>query len=232
MPFKREYYPSDALKILNRSEGRAGISGQLAHAIKRHLRNSATGGQHTGVSKEVFARRWEANPIDEDGNYRVNSGWLGKGDMALLLCQLLNSECGGFGLEALDRGVQRVTVRHYFRDATDFFGNQLTGAVAELRVSANAPTLVYHDNHPNNPLRGQIRSITINPPTYKGVIRMKDVMGAVAVLDNLGGELHLQTFYPLFASSGPACAEYQQGGVATTVFPRADGSPWTVVRIV
>lgn len=231
MAFKREYYPSDTIKILNRSEGRAGTTGQAAHAMSTHLRNSAAGGRHVGVDRDTFARRWEANPYDDGNNLRINSGWLGKGDMAMLLCELLNSDYGGYGLEALDDGAARSVVHYYFKHGLDLFGNQFEGAVAEIRVLPNAPTFSYHNNHPSNPFRGQLKSIKVNPPTYKGVIRMKDVVGAVAVLDNLGGELHVQTFYPLFTVEGPPFAEFRRGTVTITVRTGGNGKAFRSISL-
>lgn len=231
MALKREYYPSDTIKILNESEGRAGVSGKAAHAISRHLRNSATGGRHTGVSKETFANRFADDPFDEHGNQRQNSGWLGKGDMSILLCELLNSAYGQHALGGLDQGAQRASVQYYFKHGKDFHGNAFDGASAEFRIAATAPTIVRHNDHPNNPLRGQIRSITINKPKVTGVVRMKDVLGAVAVLDNLGGTLHLQTFFPLFEATSPASAEYQQGVVKVT-WQDVGGEPFRIISLL
>ena len=221
MAFVREYYPSDAIKILNESEGREGSSGKAAHSMSRHLRhapakdysqdNKGVGALHNGVSASTFAKRFENNPLYDDGNYRINSGWLGKGDMALLLCQLLNSPAGQAGLRGLDEFSTRAMVQTYFAAPTDLNGNKLGGAVAEIRTSAVAPTLTYHPVNAHHPLSGQLKSIKINKPVYKGVIRYKDIVGAVAVLDKLGNTLHLQTFFPLFTVSGQPMAEYDIG---------------------
>jgi hypothetical protein len=96
----------------------------------------------------------------------------------------------------------------------------------------NAPIFSYHNDHPNNPFRGQLKSVTQVKPTYKGVIRVKDILGAVAVLDNLAGTLHVQTFYPLFAPNGPPFAEYQRGQVRVRVQTGGNGQPFTSISLV
>jgi hypothetical protein len=231
MAFVREYYPSDAIKFLNKSEGQPGMSGEAAHAMAMHLRHSpgpdsrGAQGLHQGVGAGKFAKRFQDNPIDDNGNYRINSGWLGKGDMAILLSQLLNSPAGQSGLAGLDSHATRVVVQTYFSDARDFHGKKLGGAVAEIRTSPSAPTLSYHAINPQNPLSGQLRSVKINKPTHIGVIRMKDIVGAVAVLDKVAGGLHVQTFYPLFTVNGQAQAEYKIGTMKKLVTFNAAGQP-------
>lgn len=225
MPYKREYYPSDAIKIINQSEKRQGVSGKEAHAISRHLRNSATGGNHDGVELGIFLKRWEDNPYSDSGETRINSGWLGKGDMALLLSNLLNSPVGQAALGGLDASATRASVTAYFSDAQDFFGNRFGGAVAELRTMIQAPIFKYHAVHPKNPYSGQLKSIKVQKAKHKGVLRMRDIVGAVAVLDDLGGTTpHLQTFYPLFYKVGNSFSEYAIGGGVRTNTDTGNGN--------
>ncbi|MCB9958798.1 MAG: hypothetical protein H6843_09365 [Rhodospirillaceae bacterium] len=212
MAFARDYTPAQTLKILNESEGQAGTSGELAHAFSRHLRNSA----HGGVGKAAFAARWETDPYDDNTDYRINSGWLAKGDMAVLLCRLLNSPIGQAGLHGLDGAADRVCVNGFFKDVSGFGGTSLGGAVAELRALPQPADFIYHDDHPKNPLRGQLKTIKTKPMKFKGVIRMKDIVGAVAVLDKMGTRLHVQTFYPLFTVVGRGFAEYRMGTSVVT----------------
>ena len=240
MALKHEYYPSDTIKILNQSEGRAGISGQAAHAMSTHLRHRPAASsnpiaekpQHTGVGAGVFASRWSNDPYDDKGQFRINSGWLGKGDMVLLLCQLLNSMPGQYALGVLDArgGGTRAVVQHYFAGAKDLFGNTLSGVAAEIRVLPNAPIFSYHNDNPNNPFRGQLKAVTKVVPTYKGVLRGKDLFGAVSVLDNLAGTLHVQTFYPLFTAYGPEYVDYRTAQAKFIVeFP--NGKPWVQMTL-
>ena len=224
MAFSREYYPSDTIKILNESEGKAGISGKLAHAFSRHLVSTAKGSLHQGVDRDTFANRFANDPLDEHGEERVNSGWAAKGDMAVVLCELLNSDVGQYGLSGLDGGATRACVQYFGTGSVvdPIFRQPLSGNRSEFRFAAVAPTITYHNNHPKNPLRGQVRSITPNKRITKGVIRMKDLVGSFAVLDKMGDRLHLQTFFPLFTISGLAFGEYQIGGMKN-VGERKDG---------
>ncbi|MCA8906898.1 MAG: hypothetical protein KDA49_15100 [Rhodospirillaceae bacterium] len=212
MAFARDYTPAQTLKILNDSEGQPGTSGENAHAFSRHLRNSG----HGGVSKATFAARWENDPYDDNSEYRINSGWLGKGDMAVLLCRLLNSPIGQAGLGGLDGSADRVCVNAFFSDTSGFGGTSLGGAVAVLRGLPQPAEFIYHDDHPKNPLRGQLKTIKTKPMKFKGVIRMKDIVGGVAVLDKMGTRLHVQTFYPLFEVKGRGFAEYRMGTSVVT----------------
>lgn len=242
MTVVRQYYPADAIKLLNGSEGKAGRSSELAHSMSRHLRQSPrlkSAGEkplHQGVDADVFARRFENNPLNDDGSDRINSGWLGKGDMAMLLCRLLNSPAGRSGLAGLDApatraGAKRVMVQAYFTSATDLSGTKFSGARAEMRTSTVAPTITRHGDDPRNPLHGQIRTIRMNRPVHRGVIRRKDIVGAVAVLDNVGDSLHIQTFYPLFTVSGRPKAEYDVGPVRKVVEIGSDGAPHTTLQL-
>lgn len=232
MPYCREYFPSDALKIINQSENKPGTSGKNAHAISRHLRNSAKGSNHHGVELGIFLKRWEDNPYTDSGDTRINSGWLGKGDMALLLTNLLNSPVAQAALSALDKNATRASVTAYFTDAEDFFGNRFGGAVAELRTMVQSPIFQYHPVHERNPFSGQLKSIRVQKAKHKGVLRIRDIVGAVAVLDNMGGSNpHLQTFYPLFYTVGKSFSEFSIGTCVKTLVDLGGGKLQTMLRI-
>jgi hypothetical protein len=173
MPFRREYFPSDTLKLINKSEGklvRDGVQrdptpdeklkGVQAHSVGRHLVKDAPGGLGHGAARDQIRDRFLGDPYDD-----MSSGWLGKGDMSILLCELLNSAVGQAGLGALDNGAGRVAI-HYVNEGklARLFGGlagQIRMLSGEIRVSAVAPTLLYHEGD-RNPKKGQIRKVVYN----------------------------------------------------------------------
>jgi hypothetical protein len=239
MPFRREYFPSDTLKLINKSEGRLvrdgkqrdptadeKLKGHQAHSVGRHLAKGAPGGLGHGAPKDQIRDRFLADPYDDKGELRMSSGWLGKGDMAVLLCELLNSPAGQAGLGGLDSGAGRVGI-HYVNEGKleKLFGGlvgQLKMLSGEIRVSAVAPTLLYHEGE-KNPKRGQIRKIVYNKYKALGVLRERDVAAVHAVLDAFGNELHLQTLFPS-VDLEKSYAEWKQGGVVINVIDDGKGN--------
>lgn len=119
MSYAREYSAADALRLINRSEHlavRDGVRGtaaalgvpddKVAHSLSRHLLKGSPGALGEGVASNEFRDRFLDAPENR------NSGWLGKGEMALLLCEALNSNIGQHALRQLDRGVGRIMI-HY-----------------------------------------------------------------------------------------------------------------------
>jgi len=207
--FRREYYPSDTIKIVNQSEGKMGSTGKAAHAIAEHLMKGAPGAVQynealskakggvrmdgVGISGEGFRDRFKDSPGT------ANSGWLGKGDMALLLCELLNSDVGQEAMGALDSGVQRVEV-HYLnlKKMAHIFGSLgnvnmkhsnwlVTPAVSQM-VTQTAK------NKAGETISFQKKVTT--PKQVNSVVKAVDLASIHAVLDAMAGRLHLQTLFP------------------------------------
>ncbi|MCK5122076.1 MAG: hypothetical protein KAQ91_08830 [Methylococcales bacterium] len=213
MALKREYYPSDTLKLINTSESlvvRNKIRGNastfqdvddkyFSHTIGRHLLKGTPGSRGLGIQKDEFRDRFLNAPDN------VNSGWAGKGEMAILLCELLNSDAGQYALGLMDRGIGRVVV-HYLNEGK--LANLTYGAkLQESRVTVtpasvqviqealinrrtNQPVLV------NGVQKIINKSITI-PKQSVAQIKANDIATVNAVLDCFGNKsLHLQTFFP------------------------------------
>jgi hypothetical protein len=241
MPLMREYYPSDTLKLINRSESllvRGGVRGtaamlgaddkHAAHSIGRHLLKGAPGARGLGVPMAEFRDRF----LDAPDN--VSSAWAGKGEMAILLCELLNSDIGQYALGQMDRGVSRVIV-HYLNlgKLAGLFGG-LAGKAAfrESRIivtpAAEVVTMVPVINTKTNKpvmVNGAAKMIaqrTLLPRKAAADVKAKDIASVNAVLDRAVGALHLQTFYP---SSDPVVsfAEWRVGGVSMRAAYDANG---------
>ena len=207
--FRREYYPSDTIKIVNQSEGKVGSTGKAAHAIAEHLMKGSPGAvlygvaeslakggvrvNNVGISKDDFRDRFKESPGT------ANSGWLGKGDMSLLLCELLNSDVGQEAMGALDTGVQRVEV-HYLNEKkmAKLFGglgavgmNQSNWLVTPAKTEMVTKSVV---NKKGDTVTFQARVTT--PKVVTPSVKATDLASIHAVLDNMAGRLHLQTLFP------------------------------------
>src|SRR5690606_16973203 len=101
---------SEALAVRNGVRGTASALGvedkHTAHTIGRHLVKGSPGALGLGIEFSAFRDRFLEAPDN------LSSAWAGKGEMAILLCELLNSDIGQLALGHLDRGVHRVMV-HY-----------------------------------------------------------------------------------------------------------------------
>jgi hypothetical protein len=209
------------LKLINQSEhhlvrGRvqqtaeaAGADpSKAAHSIGRHLLKGAPGARGLGVPAEEFRDRF----LDAPG--AVNSGWAGKGEMALLLSELLNSDIGQFALGALDRGANRIAV-HYLNAGKLA---ALTGHVKmnESRVTVvPAQEVITMKDIFNKKTGALIKSIPAKqtiPGSKSAKVLAKDVAVVNAVLDRHGQGLHLQTLFPS-SEAAESYADWRIGGV-------------------
>jgi hypothetical protein len=222
MPYAREYSAADALRMINRSEAlvvRNGVRGTgaalgvdedyTAHTISRHLLKGSPGARGAGVAFDAFRDRFLGSPENR------NSGWAGKGEMAILLCEALNSVIGQHALGQLDKRVTRVMV-HYLN-----LGKlaALTGRVA-LKESSYAVTPAHDivnlvpvmNTKTNQPVmvKGVAKMIPVKTHVDRSVaakVTAADIASVNLVLDRFGaGELHLQTFFP----SSEASASYAE----------------------
>jgi hypothetical protein len=208
--------------MINRSEGlvvRNGVRGTgaalgvdddyTAHTVSRHLLKGSPGARGAGVDFATFRDRFLGSPENR------NSGWAGKGEMAILLCEALNSAIGQYALSQLDKGVGRVMV-HYLN-----LGKlaALTGRVA-LKESSYAVTPAQEivtlvpimNTKTKQPI--MVNGVAKTKPEVKKIPRSvaakvtaADIASVNLVLDRFGsGELHLQTFFP----SSEASASYAE----------------------
>ncbi len=181
----REYFPSDALKLINRSESmvvragvrsttvKAGVKDKFgAHSVGRHLLKGAPGSLGGGVPFNQFKDRFLNSP----GN--LSSAWAGKGDMAISLCELLNSTIGQFALGKMEAGVGRVVV-HYHNE----------GSLAGL-FSGLAGSMQFHESRVNK------TSVGAKSSQKTSSVTTSKIVAVVAVLDRFGSSLHLQTLFP------------------------------------
>ncbi|WP_010588430.1 hypothetical protein [Schlesneria paludicola] len=234
--FRREYYPSDTIKLINQSEGKLGVSGKAAHAIAEHLMKGSPGAvlwnnvtldrQSVGISKDGFRDRFKESPGT------ANSGWLGKGDMTILLCELLNSDVGQEALGALDGGVKRVEI-HYLnlKKLAKLFGGL---ADVNMNLSNWLVTPAREDMVDKTFTNGKGESITrkVKVKTAKvvtSVVKAVDLASVHAVLDVMGTRLHLQTLFP-DNSTIESRANWTVGQVNVTVTINASGNPVKIVQ--
>jgi hypothetical protein len=237
MSFTREYFPSDTLKLINESEGkmvRAGVqrapadpaeAAKSAHSIGRHLlRGSPGAGAGQGVGHDTFKSRFEATPFYDDGSLRKNSGWKGKGDMAIALCDLLNSNLGQAALAALDGGAERVVINHVNVGAVHKMTGKEPAMVTAMLTTYAAPIFVL--NHPEAiARRGLPRVKEILPRMgVTSYMRDRDIVAVTAVLDRHGTSLHLQTLYPNDEFHGAGSASWKIGTCTKTVEVTRSGS--------
>lgn len=235
--FRREYYPSDTIKIVNQSEGKLGTTGKAAHAIAEHLmkgspgavsydmaRSQAEGGvqmNSAGIGASAFLDRFKEAPGT------ANSGWLGKGDMAVMLCEVLNSEVGQEALGALDGGVQRVEV-HYLNEkklAKAFGGLGGVGMKQSLWTLTPATSVMVTKTAVNK--KGETVSYKAKQTTPKsvdGAVKALDLTTIHAVLDGIDGRLHLQTLFP-DNNTVESHAKWRLGTGTMTVTIGTNGKP-------
>jgi hypothetical protein len=233
---KREYYPSDTIKLINQSEGRTGSTGKAAHAIAQHLMAMAPGAvlwnvkgskiEKVGIGEDGFRDRFKDSPGT------ANSGWLGKGDMALLLCEVLNSDVGQAALGALDSGVTRAEV-HYLNLKQMA---KMLGSLGKIQMKSSnwvvTPATVIDVQKTFTKKDGTSFTKTVPqkvPKTVAPVVQKEQLAMVHAVLDNLGGNLHLQTFFPDTAAE-PSSANWVLGTVNVTVTFDTNGKPVTATR--
>jgi hypothetical protein len=232
MPLKREYFPSDALKLINQSEGlvvrnRVRNTGaalgvddsKTAHTIGRHLIKGSPGALGKGIPMAEARDRFLEAPDN------VNSVWAGKGEMAVLLCELLNSDVGQQALAVMDNGVSRVVV-HYLnlgRLAGLFGGLVGQSQLRESRIVVTPASealvqVAVMNTKTNQPIlvKGVPKMITktiVTPKKAVGNIKACDIVTVNAVLDRFGNSLHLQTFYPS-TEAVESYAEWRVGGIS------------------
>jgi len=223
MTYARDYTAGEALKMINRSEhlvvrdGRRGTAAEFgvdddytAHTLSRHLLKGSPGALGQGVAHDTFRDRFLGSPDNK------NSGWAGKGEMALLLCEALNSEVGQFALRQLDKGVARVMI-HYLnlgklRALTG--GPKLKEASYDVtpakEVVALEPIFNSKTNTPiidsKTGLQKTKQIKTIIPKSMTGKVTAADIASVNVVLDRFSaGELHLQTFFPSSEATESYC---------------------------
>jgi hypothetical protein len=205
MALKREWFPSDTIKLINRSEDHLVRDGRLqtpaaagedptkgAHAIGRHLLSSAPGALGNGVTTADFRDRF----LDAAGN--VSSVWLGKGDMSMLLCEMLNSRIGQAALNNLDLGVRRIAVHYLNLKALSHMTGNLTMQESNMHVTPASETLVDFvvTNSKTGAYIKTIQRRQVIPAVRTGVVTVVDIGMVHAVLDRHGANLHLQTLFP------------------------------------
>ena len=240
--FRREYFPSDTIKMINASEGQLGSSGMAAHSMSEHLMQGAPGAvlfnplnskslggvrmDKVGNSAADFRDRFKGSPGT------VNSGWLGKGDMALLLCELLNSDVGQEAMGALDGGCQRVEV-HYLnlKKMAKIFGSlgsvdmNMSNWVITPAVTIEVPTTVTQKDGSSKTFNKKVTT----PKQVNAVVKAVDMASVHAVLDKLDGRLHVQTLFP-DNQTVESHAKWRLGTGKVTVTVAADGKPNKVFK--
>jgi hypothetical protein len=231
MVLKREYYPSDTLKLINQSESflvrggarttpaAAGTDEKYgAHTIGRHLLKGAPGALGLGVPMTEFRDRFLNSPDN------LSSAWAGKGEMAILLCELLNSDMGQLALEQLDKGVHRVMVHYLNLGKLGALFDGLAGSVkfqeSQIKVTPASEIVVLEpiiNSKTNQPVLvngvPKTRPKTIPVPRMAVAdVKAKQIASVNAVLDRFGSSLHLQTFFPS-SDAAVSYAEWRVGGV-------------------
>jgi hypothetical protein len=235
--YRREYFPSDAIKMINESEGKLGSTGKAAHAVAEHLMKGAPGAvlfsqalsaakggvrmESVGIGSDGFRDRFKDSPGT------ANSGWLGKGDMALLLCELLNSDVGQEAMGALDSGVQRVEV-HYLnlKKMAKLFGG--LGNV-DMKHSNWLVTPATSKMEPQTTTNKKGDTVTFmkkvtTPKQVNSLVKTVDLASIHAVLDAMGGRLHLQTLFP-DNQTIESHAKWRFGTGTMTLTFEKDGTP-------
>jgi hypothetical protein len=221
----REYFPSDTIKLINRSEGmmvrnRAQVTPvqanepthNAAHAIGRHLLQNAPGSLGLGVAAGAFADRFLSDPLDSNGQPRLSSAWSGKGEMAIMLCELLNSDIGQLALASMDRGVRRAFI-HSLNQGK--LAGLLHGSTTfkESKINVTPPQTVLVERTFQTSKGPITRSIRQNVPGSKASqVTAQQIASVNAVIDVYRGGLHIQTLYPSSDMSASFC-EWFIGGV-------------------
>ena len=214
----REYFPSDTIKLINQSEGmmvrnrlrltpaQAGESAHnSAHAIGRHLLKGAPGALGGGIAHTAFADRFLTDPLDSNGQPRLSSAWSGKGEMAIMLCELLNSDIGQLALKAMDRGIRRVFI-HYMNEGklNALLKGSTTFKESQVQVTPASQVLIDKTFQTSKgPLTKQIAQKI--PESRKSDVKARDIASVNAVIDPHRGGLHIQTLYPSSDASASFC---------------------------
>lgn len=233
----REYYPSDTIKLVNRSEGmmvrnrvlqtpvQAGESAHnSAHAIGRHLLKGAPGSLGQGVAAGAFADRFLSDPLDSNGAPRLSSAWSGKGEMVIMLCELLNSDIGQIALKAMDRGVRRVFI-HYLNQGK--LAGLLRGSTTfkESQINVTPPKQVLIEKTFQTKSGPLTKMIAQNVPGSKlAVVTARQIASVNTVIDAHRDGLHIQTLYPSGDMSASFC-EWFIGGVRVVTVVDDKGAP-------
>ncbi len=241
MPLKREYFPSDTIKLINRSESHKVRGGARiaaadddkhgAHTIGRHLIKGSAGALGKGIAMADFRDRF----LDAPEN--ISSAWAGKGEMAILLCELLNSDVGQRALQVMDSGVHRVVV-HYFNQgklAGLLHGAQFRESTVKVTPAFESIAMVPLMNSKTglgivdkNGIAKMIAKKTLTPKKSAATVKARDIVSVNAVLDRYGSAMHLQTFYPSSEMITDYC-EWRVGGVSVVGTFSPSGSPLTKV---
>jgi hypothetical protein len=241
MAYERDYTAAQALKLINSSERlavRAGVRGtaadlgvdghHTAHTIGRHLLKGSPGALGQGVDHDVFRDRFLASPESK------NSGWAGKGEMALLLCEALNSEVGQYAMRQLDGGASRVVIHYLNLGKLKFLtgkaklketsydvtpAREIVVLEPIINTKTNAPVIDTKTGLPKTK-----PNKTIIPRVVTGKVTAADIAAVNVVVDAFGaGELHLQTFFPSSEATESYC-EWKVGMVTTVA--AKDGGGW------
>lgn len=234
MPIAREYTAAQALRLINESEGQIvrdanrrqpnkdEIADELyAHAMGRHLVSSgllgaSQGGGPSGPQAGLAAirDRFLSAPTN------VSSGWFRKGDMAVRLCELLNSRIGQAALAELDKGVNRVAIHYVNKNkmGTGLFNPK--HASASYQVTPATETMVTKSvtfQSKTGPVIKNITQKVKTPMSVKPVLKSEDVVGIHAVIDRVGTNgIHLQTLFPS-ATLDADSADYCVGDLKMTI---------------
>lgn len=205
MAFRREWFPSDTIKLINRSEDFLVRGGRLqtpasageqskngAHGIGRHLLASGPGALGKGVSTADFRDRF-LNAAD-----KVSSVWLGKGDMTILLCELLNSRIGQAALRKLDLGVHRVVIHYLNQKAMAHLTGSVSMQQSTIQVTPARKILTDFKifNKHNGEYIKTIKKPSTIPEVRRGIVKDVEIGMVHAVLDRHSAGLHIQTLFP------------------------------------
>jgi hypothetical protein len=239
MGVAREYTAAQALKILNQSEGlvvrsrirRAPLQDESpAHTFARHLMYAGhygKGESYKKMSPQAGLEGIRDRFINAPTN--VSSGWFRKGDMAVRLVELLNSDIGQEALGLLDRGVRRVAVHYRNRAVMKLAikgGNVFDPkhASATYDVTPETKKAVPHDifNKKGEFIKTIMKMETV-PKKVTPVLHHANVVGVHVVLEKFGSDgLHVQTFFPS-AALDMECIDYEVGTVKCLVFQDENG---------
>lgn len=238
MGVAREYTVAQALKILNDSEGflvrnftrrGAGPYESGGHAFGNHL----VIGDKPGKNKPAGPHAGSTGIVNRvlNGAVAVSSGWYKKGDMAVRLAQLLNSEIGQAALEVMDRlHVQRMAIHCFNRFDHPFMKRQgPSGNIFDpLHLSATTTVIpgpvVWGLDPYGRPALMRL------PDAIRPVMGPAHVVGIHAVLDKFDTDgLHVQTFYPSFDLQFEH-AEYEIGSMKWIITRPGPNAPFTSYR--
>lgn len=231
MSFAIEYNAANAIRLINKSEGSSLSNGARkpdtehgGHAIGRHLVQTFSGGNYNSAPYERFRNRFVNNPINSDGTAMLSSAWAGKGDMALLLCELLNSKIGQLALAKLDNTIPRIFI-HYLNEQRlrALYGNlhMLESRVAVTPESTVTVNEDIYNKKTNEFIKTLTKTVKI-PRSADGKVKPQLIASMNALLTTDGKSLHLQTFFPSTDASS-SYAEWSTGDVKNASAFGTDG---------